>query len=184
MGYEVSGLVNGPNEGYPEYEVTQATLDLLISHQQSNAPNPIPSAPEDPNVVDLATNPIDPALLGHDNSGQIGRQENETSQTTTILPPPQATITSIDQATIGNSSVRPTTPLDNTAGVATAKATHKTLKKRLGKRPQANLSPQKTQQAERTVKKKKMTGDDLAALEAQNMVQSGSKRRSKPTQRK
>jgi len=41
MGYEVMGPVNGPNEGYPEYEVPRAMLEVLILHRQSqHAPDP------------------------------------------------------------------------------------------------------------------------------------------------
>jgi len=42
----------------------------------------------------------------------------------------------------------------------------------------------KVRPAIETIIGKKVTDDDLAALEAQKMMQSGSKRRSKPTRRK
>ena len=35
LGYEVLGPVNGPNKGYPEYEVQKMWLDVLISKGQS-----------------------------------------------------------------------------------------------------------------------------------------------------
>ena len=94
-----------------------------------------------------------------------------------IIPPVTASLPS-------GSTVRPTTPPNDTAGhVDNANRVHKTPKKRLGKRPQANLSPHKIHQT-RNHKKKKLTDDDLAAMEAQNMLQSGSRRRTKPTWRK
>src|SRR6266496_683628 len=82
-------------------------------------------------------------------------------------------------------NVRPTTHPNDNAGPAGdgQEIRNKTPKKRLGKRTQ-NLSPQTTHRTQTQSKKKKVTDDDLAALEAQNMMQSGSRQRSKPTQRK
>ena len=58
-------------------------------------------------------------------------------------------------------------------------------KQRLGKRSQVNLSSHTTRaQTQGNNKKKKMTDDDQAAMEAQEMVELGTKQEWKPTQRK
>ena len=79
---------------------------------------------------------------------------------------------------------RPTTPPNiATSAARTAKdIPNKTPTKRPAKRPQVNLSPA-VHQTRAQKMKKKVTDDDRAALEAQNMVQSGSRRRVKPTRR-
>jgi hypothetical protein len=198
MGYEVSGPVNGPNEGYPEYEVPKAMLEVLIPHRQSHAPTPTPNEAEgaiEQEAANSALNSIDPALLGHDDSEQIRRQINISPDG--VHMPPEAntnigqnlqlpTNVNVNPPLSSARNVRPTTPPNSNAVVAsnTKGIQKKTPKKRLGKRAQANLSPQTMHQAGRMNKKKKMTDDDRAALEAQNMVQAGSKRKSKPTQRK
>ena len=207
MGYEAFGPVNGPNEGHPEYEVPQALMQLLPSHTQCHQlpiPNTIPFA-IDEDETDLAPTPIDPALLGRD-SEQIGHRNNEDSHAIHTVPeilriPIQTkenggeSLQSPSNAGIGNPVVItnhpaglndcPTTPpIDNTdsADVAFANRT-KTPRNTNQKRAQANLSPQALRRSQRTNKKKKMTDDDLAALEAQNILESGTRRRSKPTRR-
>jgi hypothetical protein len=83
---------------------------------------------------------------------------------------------------------RPTTTPNNDAGSAenSNETRERTPKKGRGKRAQANanLSPQTVRQTRNAKKKKKITDDDLAAMEAQNMVQSGTRRRTKSTRRK
>jgi hypothetical protein len=168
MGYDAVGPVNGPNEGYPEYEVPKAMLQVLQSRSQTT-PTPI----QDRFAIEPepAPNVIDPALLGQ--AEQAG-QTNDPSHTS-MLPPevdmhPEVSI------------VHPTTPPKADAGSAYDPNHNKTPQKQLGKRGQANLSPQTNRQQRGKSKKKKLTDDDRAALEAQNMVQSGSRRR-KPTKR-
>ena len=75
-----------------------------------------------------------------------------------------------------NNTVWPTTPPNDNAGPAGdgQEIRNKTPKKQLGKRTQ-NLSPQTMHRTQTQSKKKKVTGDDLTALEAQNMMQSGSR---------
>jgi hypothetical protein len=191
-GYEVMGPVNGPNEGYPEYEVPRTLLDMLMSQSQP-APNP--------NQVDLAgatdtadpaQTPIDPALLDQVFE-QTGPTIDDILHTTTQLVDtvqmPAEAMGETSNVTAGPPVIssprnsRPTTP-PNVPGGPVDPIRNKTPKKRLGKRAQINLSPQPMDQTRRTSKRKKVTDDDLAALEAENMVQSGSKRRSKRTQRK
>jgi hypothetical protein len=168
MGYEAVGPVNGPTEGYPEYEVPKAMLQVLQSRSQTT-PTPI----QDRFAIEPepAPNVIDPALLGQ---AERAGQTNDPSHTS-MLPPevdmhPEVSI------------VHPTTPPKADAGSAYDPNHNKTPQKQLGKRGQANLSPQTNRQQRGKSKKKKLTDDDRAALEAQNMVQSGSRRR-KPTKR-
>ena len=71
---------------------------------------------------------------------------------------------------------RPNTPPNDDA--EPAHKSQKTPKKQLGKRAQATLSPQMSTQTRTMHKRKKMTNDDLAALEAQKMLQT------RPRQRK
>ena len=79
------------------------------------------------------------------------------------------------------SMARPTTPKrtePDLASVQTQSQVH------LGKRAQANLSLQTGPQTRNSKKKKKVTDDNLAAIEAEKMVQAGSKRKRKATGRK
>lgn len=166
IGYEAVGPVNGPNEGFPEYEVRQAVLQAL----RQNTPNPTPNDPEiaiPDNHPNLAPITIDPSLLGHAEQTEQPINESDAAEVA-----PKA-----------STSVRPTTPLNINPGSAT-NPNHMTPKKRLGKRPQVNVSPQGIRETRGNRKKKKVTDDDLAAMEAQKMVQSGSRRRIKPRQKK
>ena len=79
MGYEVLGPVNGPNEGFPEYEVPKAMVDILTNRQLHRSPS-LTHTSMGP-VID--TNAIDPALLA----------EPEPNEAETIVPsrvPPKA----------------------------------------------------------------------------------------------
>jgi hypothetical protein len=197
MGYEVFGPVNGPNEGYPEYEVPKAVLEALISHRQSQrAPSPNdPNVTGEPVASDPGPSRIDPALQ------QIGQAIDDLSHNTPALqdqvhlptttpnrnigqslPPPANVNPPLDSS---DKNVRPTTPPIETPDpdADTEMIRDKTPKKRPGKRAQPNLSPQIGTQTRGKNKKKKLTDDDRAALEAQNMVQLGPRRRSKPTRR-
>ena len=176
MGYEVAGPVNGPNEGYPEYEVRQALLQALMSRQ---TPNPL--GPSDGN---MSPNPaplcIDPSLLGQDDSSPhntivLPVTIEKASEFISLHHPPTPNVTVNPLHSSG--IARPITPKRTEAdsvSMPTRSQTH------LGKRSQANLSPRRT----RNSKKKKVTDDNLAAMEAERMVQAGSKRKRKPTGRK
>jgi hypothetical protein len=170
IGYQAAGPVNGPNEGFPEYEVRKEVLQVLNTQSQ-NTPNPTPKDPEvaigemDPDPVTIGDSNadwvpirIDPSLLGHT------EQVNE----------PDAA----ELAPNAGSNIRPTTPSDKNPGSA-INPNPTTPKPKLGKRAQVNVSPQEIHQTRGNKKKKKVTDDDLAAMEAQNMVQSGSRRRIK-----
>jgi hypothetical protein len=193
MGFEVFGPVNGPNEGLPEYEVPKAVFETLGQSMTKE-----PTLVADPDVSDSAPINLDPALL-EQSSEQTGQQITDNFLSTTTLldathKPPENNINTFQNlqpatnaavnstsSPLPSSHVRPTTPPINHAesGANTKGAKIKTPKKRLGKRAQANLSPLNQTRS----KKKKLTDDDRAALEAQNMVQSGSKRKIKRTQR-
>jgi len=93
------------------------------------------------------------------------RQGNDPSHTSSMLP---------DDCL--------TTPPNADADLAQNKNYNKTPQQKLGKRVEANLSPRTNRQQQGNSKKKKLTADDRAAMEAQNLVQSGSRQR-KPTRR-
>lgn len=183
MGYEVGGPVNGPNEGYPEYEVRQAVLQVLISNRQTQDPL-IPSvAVMSPDPAPMV---IDPSLLG---------QSDHSPHNTAVLPDaivgpleftslrrqPSPNVTVNQQNSSG--MARPTTPKEAEADSVN---TPTRSQMQLRKRAQADLSPTtvRERQARNAKKKKKVTDDDLAAMEAEKMVQAGSKRKRKATARK
>jgi hypothetical protein len=176
-GYEVVGPVNGPNEGLPQYEVPKAWVDDLMAHVRSEGV--LTGIPSDavyytPVVEPSRRSPIpdniDPALLAND----------PPPPTAAFLNPPIGALPLVPAT-----NDHPTTSTMNTAGsVADPDSIlPKSAKKKVGKRAKPNLSPQ-MHQKQTTNKRKKVTDDDLAALEAQQMMQSGSRRRIKPTQRK
>jgi len=68
-------------------------------------------------------------------------------------------------------------PIDNAESVANSEDTQN---KELGTRGLANLPPQMMCQTQSMNKRKKLTADDQAALEAQKIVWSGTRYRSKP----
>jgi hypothetical protein len=174
MGYEAVGPVNGPNEGYPEYEVPTAMLQMLQSRSQTS---PTPNQGQRSIEPKPAPNMIDPALLGQ------ADQTNDPSPDKVDMPPEVSIVHPTTQLNNGQGSiVRPTTPPNANADSAPNQNHNKTPQQKLGKRVQANLSPQNNHHERGNSKKKKLTADDRAAMEAQNMVQSGSRRR-KPTRR-
>jgi len=192
MGYEAVGPVNGPNKGYPEYEVPKAMYQVLQPRLQTT-PN-LNQTQLGREESEPAPNFIDPALLGQaeqtwqlDGSPLNSRSLMDVEMALRVSPstPPNDGQTN-DQAHTSElrpgSTVRPTTPPNEDAGSAHNPNHNKTPPKQLGKRGQANLSPQTNRQKRGNRKKKKITDDDRAAMEAQNMLQSGSRQR-KPTHR-
>jgi hypothetical protein len=208
MGYEVLGPVNGPNEGFPVYEVTRAILGKL--KEDERAQNQVrPIAPERLHTSDPALS-IDPTLLGQDTI-QIGNAMNSFHNAPVIAdrahrpsvvhtnatkglnsrstdtemvnlpindpPTPPPTIGAEMAHDAEGTNIRLTTP-----PIGALASPKKTPKKRVKKRPQTNLSPDTIPQTRSQKRKKKVTDDDLAALEAHNMVRSG-RRRIKPTRR-
>lgn len=200
MGYEALGPVNGPNEGYPEYEVPTAVLAML-----KRAPHP--SEPESAMRHDtIPDSVIDPALL--EQAKQTGQSEPSTSFRPTVLPndaaesdihlmeifPTRLRTGTTTNATVAahpdyaeptthsTRSVRPTTPENE--NMTESGMMPRTPKTRLGKRAQAQLSPPAVRETRGKNKKKKITDDDRAALEALHMVQSGSRRRTKVTRQR
>ena len=151
MGYEAMGLVNGPNEGYPEYEVSTSVFNMLNSHTDSqNAPNPN-EAPMQPDLMEREQNPIDPSLLRQD-SEQIGQQMETSLPKEVQMPPSTDSTTNPPMRNISPTRPLNDNPCDEAGSVAKMTGTlKKTAKKKVGK-------------------KKKITDDDLAALEAQKMV--------------
>src|SRR5438270_11287322 len=155
MGYKVLGPVNGPNEGLPKYEVPKAWIEDLLSQRLLQcAPTGLLNKHRHSDAPLIkpdwaATEPdsIDPALLDKDPS--------QISPTNAIV------------------NDCPTMPQD--ANANPDHIHHKTPKQRLSKRGQPDLSPQTKHQTKTTMKRKKVTDDDLTALEAQQMMQSGTK---------
>jgi hypothetical protein len=171
MGHDAIGPVNGPNEGYPEYEVSRTVFKKLTSlTEMQQTPNANEQAArvraED---TESEHDLIDPSLLGEE-TRQIGHEIHHASTKSPDglqMQPPTDSI--INPASRSESPTR--TPIVNPNSVViNPVAPNKSAKKKV------------TIQAQNT-KKKKVTDDDLAALEAQNMLQSGSKRQRKPTRR-
>ena len=183
IGHDTIGPVNGPNEGYPEYEVSTTVLEMLTSLTElQQTPNPNKQAAlVRPDVTEPEHNPIDPSLFSEETQ-QIGHEIDHAiikSADGSRMQSPTDSI--INPASRSENPTR--TPNDIPSSVAiTPVAPNKSAKKKVTKRAQPNLTPGAMIQT-RNTKKKKVTDDDLAALEAQNMVQSGSKRRRKPTRR-
>ena len=189
MGYEVLGPLNGPNEGYPEYEVPQTVLDKVTSLAPSqHAWNPRPiQYTEQLNEIVPSPTPIDPVLPSNGQETNQNQQifdNTATIQTDEVDVPVQTDGQNLPLPTGAEVHPTPITIMHAESDVNSDIIQNKTPKKKLGKRTQANLSPQTVKQTRNTNKKKKITDDDLAALEAQKMMQSGSKRKSKPTRRK
>lgn len=192
MGYDSFGPVNGPNDGLPEYEVPTAVSEMLSQQQLQHAPNP--HGPDVAMGSDLASNVIDPVLVGPDLE-RIGRQIQNTPHNTVISHDDVHTlmeanrdvsspIHSLRSLNPFDSSIRPTTPpIQNASSGTNTLGTHTTPPAQLGKRAQVNTSPQMSRRRSKN-KKKKVTDNDLAALEAQKMVQYGAKRKSKPNRRR
>ena len=78
MGYEVLGPVNGPNEGYPEYEALKGMLGKLKDYKRS-LNEPRPNTPHQVDRSEPAHN-VDPALLG-----QIGNARSN-SHNSSVMP--------------------------------------------------------------------------------------------------
>jgi hypothetical protein len=154
--------------------------------QQAPKPNEPGHLPQEPLIAPSQSDDppinIDPALHAHD-ANETAQQPDENSHTGDKAPaPPEAdptmqnAPTSVHHSSNDHPAMEPNhnaesvpTPIRNT---------------RLGPTPAANLSPQPLPQTQTTNKRKKLTADDRAALEAQEMVQSGTRRRSKPRQGK
>src|SRR5882757_4463249 len=81
LGYQVHGPINGPNEGFPEYQVPKSWLDRLNSHaaprvDSLSTPTPTPSGsrpypkprpikkPSQPSRIAIQDTDLDPALRG------------------------------------------------------------------------------------------------------------------------
>jgi hypothetical protein len=222
-------LKNMGYEGYPEYEVPKALLDL-ISHtrpqhyQNTNDPD-VPAPIYDPALLDQDSVPFEQQINDHSHDDttilqgnnqtpmDINRNVGQQPQPTiTTVGPPHSSGTNVHPTgppnndadpdsntqdigdhhqplTVNNkqlpgANIRPTTPSNINIANPDTNTQDPTHKKQLGKRAQANLSPQSARQTGAASKKKKVTDDDLAAIEAQKMVQSGSRRRTKPTWRK
>ena len=198
LGYGVSGPINGPDEGLPQYEVPRAWLEHLA---RSQIPIPTGFPIIDPALLeaDLPTAPRPypkPRLLQTAEASQsVLRPEIEVSSSVSVGPlldhqtpnpesspslgqelPPENIAEPVTDPE--STQIRPTTPLNVPSTTAEPEPLPpKTPKKSLGKRPQANLSPNMIRETQGKKKRKKVTNDDLAALEAQEMMQSGSRKR-------
>jgi hypothetical protein len=156
MGYEVSGPVNGPNEGLPEFEVPEHWLKSLTSE-----PPLIPN--ESPCAIPGKWSHIDPALRSQSTSPPT--PDNPLAGPSAPLPL--------------SPSERPPSPSQSIPKAAPTRQL--TSKKRLGKKRDVPITPRTTCQAHAMSKRKKLTDDDRAAREAEEMGELGTRQRKKPT---
>jgi hypothetical protein len=183
MGHDAIGPVNGPNEGYPEYEVSRMVFKKLTHlTEMQQTPNVNEQAAQvRPDVTESEHDPIDPSLLGEE-TRQIRHEIHSAPNKSPDGSQMQSAADSIiNQASRCESPTQAPNDIPNSVAI-TPVAPNKSARKKITKRAQPNLSPGAMIEA-RNTKKKKVTDDDLAALEAQNMLQSGSKRQRKPTRR-
>ena len=148
-----------------------------------NEPGHLPQEPlVEPSRSEDPPDNVDPALLAQD-ANQTTQQPDDNSHTGNKAPaPPEADPTTQNPPTSvqHSSNDHPATkPNHNAESVPNPIRTT-----RLGTEAPANLAPQPLPQTQTTNKRKKLTADDRAALEAQEMVQSGTRRRSKRTRGK
>lgn len=157
LGYMVYGPINGPNDGWPEYQVPRAWLDRLSPEIMTSDPlDPGPSSnlgrpyprprpihkPRDLESDNSATaNPgIDPLLLMEEHAEALVSTETSNALAITSREP----------------SPTPGPILD-----------HSQL---LGKRSQVGRSPQKQRSSQKNTRRKVVRDDDLAIQEARQLL--------------
>jgi hypothetical protein len=197
QGHNVLGPVNGPNEGLPQYEVPRSWLQFLPAEQNTAGPSsrpyprPRPILPTNNNSSLLK--PMDE--ISHESpSMPVPIESNpadlrtDTTHITAMVPavdqnipapatPPASMLPAVDQdipppATPPASIDLPPDGPDP--------ASHPTPKKRLGKRNQAQLSPQAKRQTRSSAKRKKIGDDERAAIEAKTFLTTTTRQRKKP----
>lgn len=182
LGYEVAGPINGPDDGFPEYEVCQELLNHLADrptlHDESEHED---DESEQGHIPVRLTDCIDPALITNasrtkEDSGQNSQPQMEQQSDHQTDQPLSVTASEPANADVSPNRCDPRLNVTSPQ-VITQVGTPKRRSKR-----RANLrSPQLARNVEETTRKrKKMTDDDRAALEAGQMVQSGSRRRRQP----
>jgi len=172
MGLQIMGPVNGPNEGFPQYEVPRHWLQELETEPLNNSesasgpstirpyPHPRPITKKSPPQVMQPV--IDPTLINQ--AQEPIELANEQHQE--ILIPD---VTDIFDVQSGSGPV-----IDSTNNAATV----------LGKRSTIIRSPPRSTQAKNSQRRKVVTGDDLAYQEAQELLKGGVTKRSRKKNKK
>jgi hypothetical protein len=174
MGHQVIGPINGPNEGQPQYEVPISWLRHLEKEtflREELAPGPSIPRPY-PRPRPLKTMPalqdttplIDPALADQAPTPTDKQQETMT---------PNRTGSPIFQEIV---TPDPTNTLEIQSGSGSLPGPNPTV---LGKRSTVVRSPQRQAEAHTTQRRKVVTGDDLAAQEAQALLKGVVNKRSR-----
>ena len=191
-GLNVWGLVNGPNEGLPQYEVPRSWLHFIPAHQSSAGPSSqsLNSQPYPRPRPILPTNIGSSLLLPTDKNAQLKSRPMPVpiQSDPPDLHPETTHMMAVDHSTedqnrpylAAHSMVQHNSADDQDRPVP---ALHPTPKKRLGKRNQAHLSPQAKRQTRNSAKRKKIGDDERAAMEAKEFLTSGTRQRKKPNRR-
>jgi hypothetical protein len=176
LGYEVNGPINGPNEGFPEYQVPRSWLKKLDSQSAPqvdptpNAPSthlyprprPIPKPSQPASTIVIPDHIIDPLLL-HDTP--LHQTDDSHQNIENNIQGASCPNTGHDHDPKPNTEPDPDPGPDN--------ATSSSL---LGKEGQVTKLPLK-HPSTRSTRRKVMTDDDRAMLEAQELLGRGTRSR-------
>ena len=202
MGHEVNGPINGPNEGPPQYQIPRAWLEMLET-QITAAPTPSPfNMPTRPTpspdvlLVDsthsnlAGTSAIDPQLLSNspvagpsytqnymdlDQSVEVDPNQNP-GPDDDVLPFVGPAMDNIQSEGVmsPNQLVAETTGItENSVPIPPRNQLHDGSGTTLGKRNPALRSPPKKSQTRDSQRRKVVTRDDLAMLEAMELLKGG-----------
>lgn len=183
MGYEVFGPFNGPNEGPPQYQVPRTWMDRLkerdsqigrstVSEQPAKNPTPPPHPRPEPSIDpillhDLNTNSVSgrsaiPITRPYPRPRPIKKPVQETAPASPITER-QTRSKKIRQDACQQAEVHDDAEEESESGQRPSP------KKVLGKRKPEIRSPVKIRQA-RSTQKRKMNNDELARLEAKELL--------------
>jgi len=176
MGHEVTGPVNGPNEGWPQYEVPRMWLQQLQIRTENNSePVPSPTIPRPyprprpitKKAAPEATTPlIDPALVNQIHIAPTSPTEHFQHH--------EDNVTHEDDVTHD-----PNTANGIQSGSGPDAAAELDAPTVLGKRTPTVRSPPGKAQAQNTRRRKVITPDDLAMKEAQELLKGGITKRTR-----
>lgn len=184
-GYTVSGPVNGPNEGLPEFEVPEEWLNSLASTTPA-MPIEVGCAPDPrPKPIHLTDDQIDPLLRAHTPDESLGCPPPQSPPTQATTPPNSLTESTADQESIlpevDNPEVDASADGEIPPDVENAEVTPSRASGSLGTKRNRQFSPRKTRQANPRMKRKKVTDDDRAVDEAEALGELGKRQRRKPS---
>lgn len=186
MGYPVSGPINGPNEGLPEFEVPEEWLNSLASETPA-MPSEVGCAPDPrPKPIPPTDDQIDPLLRVHKPDELLGRLPPRQSPLTQATTPPNSpTESTANQESIlpefDNPEVDVSADRDIPPNVENPEITPNRASGSLGRKRNRQFSPRKTRQANPKTKRKKVTDDDRAVDEAEALGELGKRQRRKPS---